>query len=437
MKNNKVIVILAFIILIPLAWYKLFADSTAMEKEYNNYLKLAREKSEMGITVKADEYYSRALDLHTSYNILVERIQMYWDNNALGKYEELSEDLVDSYPDRKKGYELLAKLYYSEGSYKEVFKLQDLLAKHKKSSDILNEMCTELENEYDYDSGCSYNDAGEFYNGLEVVSNKEGKKGYVNVIGKTAVSCVYEQVSPFNSNGLAGVTDSKGASYIIDTAGNKQYADSKKRNISFIGYISYGYFPVEIDGKYYISDLDFNFTEKSYDFIGVYDGTCAPAYDGEKWFFIDVSGEKISDKTYDDILLDEKNTAFVSERAFVKNGDSYIMIDHKENQVGDEKFENARLFLTEEYAAVKQNNLWGYVDISGSMAIEAAYMDARSFANGYGAVNDLGTWVFINAKEEQKITGDFEDARSFSSNMTAFVIENGKWRIIKLIKYNH
>lgn len=437
MKNNKLIIILAFIILLPLSWYKLYTDSQSLEKQYNQYLDAAREKANMGITKSADEFYLKALDVYNSYDIQVERINMYWDNQMYRKYEELCKKLIDAYPKKAEGYELLSDYYYREGSYKEIYQLQDSLNKRKKTSDKLDKLCKELENQYSVAMGCSYQDMGYFYNGYSIVSDKEGALGYINTVGEVQISCKYAKVSPFNSDGYAGVTTAAGESYIIDRAGDKQFVDPQERKITDIKYICMGYSAMQVDGKYHISDLKFNMSEKSFDDMGTYDGNYVPVCEQGKWFFVNIDGEKISDHVYEDIIMDEKGIAFNSGVAFVKTDGSYIMIDTEEKQVGNDKFDDAHPFYTGEDTAIKQNNLWGFINTKGEITIKPQYMDARPFSNGYAAVNTEGIWSFINKANEAKIIGDFTDAKAFSSSMTSAVLIDGKWKVIKILKNNH
>ncbi|MBE5927099.1 MAG: WG repeat-containing protein [Lachnospiraceae bacterium] len=437
MKNTKLIVIIAILVLIPLSWYKMYSDSAEKEKEYNIYLTEARKKSEMGLVSAADSYYEAANKLYTSYDILIEQLQMYLDNEQPGSFAKKTEEVIKKYPKKIKAYEMLAEYYKSTGQYKEIYVLNDRVSKYKLSSKVIDELCREFENEYTYATACSYYSVGEFYNGYAIVQNKEGMYGYVNGIGELSLSCQYLDANPFNSDGLAGVTDFKGKSYIISNSGEKKYVDPEKRDIKELGYICYGRFSVKLDDKYYISDLNFNFSEKSYEFIATHDGKLAAAYDSGEWFFVNEKGERVSNKVYEYIKLDEKGIAFVNDRAFVKVDGKYIMIDSNENQIGKESFEDVYPFFGQAEASVKINNLWGYVDVNGTITIEPQYLDARPFAYGYAAVNKDGVWMYINSENEPTITGEFTDAKEVSGYMTAFTYIDGRWKLLKLIKYNH
>lgn len=437
MKNTKLIVIVAILVLIPLSWYKMYSDSAAKEKEYNMYLAEARKNSKMGLVSAADSYYASANKLYKSYDILIEQLQMYLDNEQYNSFAKKSEEIIEAYPKKVKAYEMTAEYYKNTGQYKEIYRLNDIFTDNKLSSEVMDELCKEFENEYTYAIACSYFSVGEFYNGYAIVENKDGMYGYVNGVGELALSCNYLDANPFNSDGIAGITDGKGNSYIIDTKGNKKYVDSEKRDIQELGYICYGRFSVKLDNKYYISDLNFNLSEKSYEFIGTHDGKMAAAYDSGEWFFVNEKGERISDKSYEDIKLDEKGIAFVNDRAFVKVDGSYIMIDSNEKQIGKDTYEDAYPFFGQYETCVKIDNLWGYVNVEGKITIKPQYFDAKPFAYGYAAVNNSGEWMYINLENKPTITGEFTEAKQVSGYMTAFTFVDGRWKLLKLIKYNH
>ena len=437
MKQIRILVILAFIVLLPLSWYKLYDDAKKSENQYNEYIELARDKASMGIVSFASEQYDLALKLYDNYDLDIEYTQMYYDNGYYGPFEDKCENLIDKYPKKLKAYEMLAKYYNETEEYDEVYILQDKLKKRKIKSGIIDEYCELLKYQYDFARSCSYFDVSNFYSGYAMVKNKDGYWGFVDKQGNLTVSCIYKNVSPFNWEGMAGVTGFNNESYIINASGTKIYADKEKKEITSIGYISEGYMSIVIGEKYYVSNLDFEILSEGFDFIGAFTNGNAPAKNGDEWFFINTEGKKISENKYKDIILDDKMSAYVNDRAFVKAKDAFIMIDIEENQVGSQSYEDAKLFYSSELTSVKVNQLWGYIDLEGNMVIKPIYNEARPFFAEYAAVKIKDGWKYMDKEEQYLIEGEFEDAKEFYSSNTVFVKVDGRYKLLKIIKYNH
>ena len=71
------------------------------------------------------------------------------------------------------------------------------------------------------------------------------------------------------------------------------------------------------------------------------------------------------------------------------------------------------------------------------MCIEAQYEDARSFSNGLAAVKVNGLWGFIDLSGEMVIEPAFLDAKDFTTQGTVYVLTGDEWELLILYKYNH
>lgn len=433
--NMKILVVIAFVGLLPLSWYRMFSDSEAKETQYKEYLQVAREKSAMGITKVAKEYYDQAFTLNKSYEIQCEVARMYLDNGEIDKYVGYCLDLVGGYPKEVLAYEYLAEHYYITEQYAEIFKMQDALKKRKGVSEKINTYCDELQYEYT-ETTTDFTEVLGASSGYIGVHDEKKGWGFTDLSGKL-MGYGYAAISPYNAAGYAGVTDKEGRSYIVDSSNEKIYVDPEKRNITFIGYITNTNFPIVMDGKYYTCDLKFNISEKSYDYISSFNYSKAAARQGDTWFFIDTSGERISDKTYEDIKVDDCGLIYMAERNFVKKDGYYQLIDINETVVSEQKYEDAWAFVGTEPTAVKMDGKWGYIDATGTVVIQPQYHQARPFSNGFAGVYDLMEWKYINEKNEVVIAGQFDEIREFTSKKTAFVKYGAKWKVIILTKYNY
>mgnify|MGYP006334487577 CR=1 FL=1 len=151
---------------------------------------------------------------------------------------------------------------------------------------------------------------------------------------------------------------------------------------------------------------------------------------------MDASGKDYTGKSYQGVVMDEKEIVYRNGRVFVYDGSGYRMIDSSGKEYGH-SFEDARTFNDATYAAVKVNGKWGFVNKEGEMVIDPVYDDARSFSNGLAAVMIDGAWGFIDKNGELVINAIFCDAKDFSAKGTAYVHDGKYWRLLVLYKYNH
>ena len=71
----------------------------------------------------------------------------------------------------------------------------------------------------------------------------------------------------------------------------------------------------------------------------------------------------------------------------------------------------------------------------GTVVLEPAYEDARSFSKGYAAVKENGKWGYINTDGEWLIPAQFETAGPVSRAGTAFVGNSAGTHLLKLKRY--
>jgi len=77
------------------------------------------------------------------------------------------------------------------------------------------------------------------------------------------------------------------------------------------------------------------------------------------------------------------------------------------------------------------------VNNAGEEIISPQYEDARSFSNGFAAVKQDEKWGYINLQGEMVIEPQFIDVRDFTASGSALVLVGGDWRLLRLYQYNH
>ncbi|NVO10751.1 MAG: WG repeat-containing protein [Bacteroidales bacterium] len=92
------------------------------------------------------------------------------------------------------------------------------------------------------------------------------------------------------------------------------------------------------------------------------------------------------------------------------------------------QFNNARSF-SQALAGVQIEKKWGFIDLGGFLKISDQYEAVGDFSNDLAPVKKNGKWGFIDKNNNLAIDFQFEDAQNFSDNRAA-VMFGGKWGFI-------
>jgi len=153
--------------------------------------------------------------------------------------------------------------------------------------------------------------------------------------------------------------------------------------------------PAKKDGKYgYISKTGEVVIDFQYDIAKgfVLDFDIARVIINGKWAWIDVDGNIVLGPQDDEIPI--PGLYYEQGLAVVHRNNLYGYMDTKGRMAIDHKFHAAESF-SEGLAAVLVGTKWGYVDTTGNICIEPAYDSAGSFTGGVAKVERNGKWGFV------------------------------------------
>ena len=168
-------------------------------------------------------------------------------------------------------------------------------------------------------------------------------------------------------------------------------------------------------GKFVFSD--------EYEYIGKYCEGLARVRYGEKIFFTDLNGIRISDKSFQDAYDFQEGKAAVR----ADNG-LWGFINNKGDVVIDCKFHGVNDF-SEGLAAVRISDQWGFMNETGKVIIPCRYDEVRNFSEGLAAVRQEGQWGFIDQYGNMITTFRFDEVRDFNESYAA-VRQKDKWGFI-------
>ena len=112
----------------------------------------------------------------------------------------------------------------------------------------------------------------------------------------------------------------------------------------------------------------------------------------------------------------------------------YSFIDKQGQSLGNMSWSDARDF-SDGMAAVaikgaNGDNVWGFIDASGEMAVPPQWVAVSDFRNGYASAYDGKVYRFIDKTGRQAVPGEWEATGSFSTEGYAVVKTDGECNII-------
>lgn len=434
MKKYRNFIPIVLTVLMVMSWVLLVKDAVAVENQYNSYLTEARKYAENGITKYAIENYEAALDIKDDVDIYVEVADYYKSQGKSNEYMAWCKAFFEKYPTNKKAYECILDGYLENKDYESCYDILETAEKRNVSSDYIKEIRNNIKYVYKLDFN-TYDDVGIYSNNFCPVKSKD-VWGFVDRYGNQRIACKYTNVGAYTQTNYVSVVNSDNEAYFIDKTGSKVLV-SKEKYLQFGLLVDNIIATQKTNEKYTYVNSDFENLFGEYDYASTMNNGIAAVKVDEKWNIIDKNGKNVTNNSYVDVILDEKQIVFRSDRMFVATEtDNYIMVDSSGKQIGSLVFEDAKLFASDAPTAVKIDGKWCYVDINGNLISDKTYSDARAFTNGLAAVCIDGKWGFIDESEAIVIEPVFFGAKDFNEKGSCFVQTGDKWQLLKLYRLN-
>lgn len=247
--------------------------------------------------------------------------------------------------------------------------------KNGKNSGFLNE---NLESVFNSEQTIATNVCEDF-----VIYTHDKKYGFINIKTGDIIEAKYETAYDF-SEGLAGITEN-GRLGFIDTGGN-----------------------IVIEAKYSSKGLNYFKEGKCY----VRDSDGVPGY------YIDKTGKKAIDKSFG------YGMPFYENRAFVKEGDGWYIIDEKGNLVFDRVLgvynETVPGRFADGKATVIVDNKYGVIDSDGNFVIYPDFDELLNLSGGCVVFKKDGKYGYMKADGTVIIKPIYDYLGGFKHGLAAF-----------------
>lgn len=436
MKKYRTIVPIVLVVLMVASVYSLISNGISQKQELEKILNKAQSCQEQGLYEKATDYYGEAIQLEDKLEYYLVVADMYFDIEKYDYCKKWCEEALVKFPNESRPYERMVAVCLAEERFSEAYETLENFDGRGLVSDVMEKYRSKMEFLY-YTEYVAHEQVR--YSGTEYVAVGDDEVwGLATVKGAVSIVPKLEKVGYF-ANNMVAVCDTEGIWYFMNANGEYLYnlSNAIDGEITEVGVYNEDFFPVCVNGKYCYYDLNLEKKLGEYDYAGAFHEGVAAVKRGDSWQIINTEGEPINKETYGDIILDERGVCCQSERIFVKKQEGYILIDKEGKQIGTECFEEAKLFAGDDYAAVMQDEMWGYVSTSGEMLIEPRYQDAKSFSLKLAAVCEDEKWGYIDIDGNMIYEEEYAECLSFSKYGTAYVKNEQGWKLIKLYKYNH
>lgn len=421
-------------VLLGLAWYVTISSWLGNEGKYRNYLEEAKRLEGKGLYIDAVSVYEQAKALRPDTLELEEYIADAY--LAMGNYSAYKQQLgmiIDAYgpveADVKKAYEFY-RAYSSEDGL--IDYLVDLYAKYP-DSDLVKEYYNSIKGVY-REMYLSFDSIETFF-GKSAAFTQSGKKGLLNVEGKIAVEAVYDEIL-YNGRDTDRVTVKDGEDYYFINGSGYKTAEPEEE-YDYIGFYSSDRILAGKNGKF--GYLDGSLREKiGFEFDAAsafYNGTAA-VKKGDKWALINEKGEPLTEYLYEDVALNSRSYCNVNDVIWVKQNGNWLLVNEKGEAVGTESYEGVKAFESGQPCAVCRDGKWGYADGAGSLVIDCAYQDAKSFSGGFAPVKNNGLWGYIDRENYLMVPYSFREAGQMTSGGVAPVSHGEIWTLIELKALN-
>lgn len=431
-------IIILFWGLLGLGWFTSLSSMLNDPKDYQIHIEKAKELEEKGIYIDAITEYQEAFAYsEDNADLLRKMANDYLMINETSDYVATLKKAIELKTDgSKEALDDLMQYYIEQNSVEKAVKYIYGYIQNAPDVEYAQEWFLKLKGSYK-ELYCRYDEMLGMYNDYMVV--KSGNYySIIDIAGSRLLDVSYKELTPFFSNGYARTLNEKGEVIYIDVNGlTRVVPDEKYKNL---GVLNDSRISASLKEKYgYLDERGEPVTKFKWDGITSFSDGVGLAKLKGKWAIISESGKEKTEYIYDGVVTDEYGIACRQGCLFVKKGKYYKLINKKGKELSSEKYDDAKIFTNDGYAAVCKNGKWGFVDRDGKLVINYQYEDALSFSNGYAAVCIDDMWGYIDTDNNLIIDANFLEATSFSSEGSVAVKvqmddekQTEEWHLIKL-----
>ena len=434
-RTLPIIILLALLGGLIMSWSNVLSFAGREEREFKSLVKKAEEYEKKEIYIDAVAQYEKALAMRPdNYEVAMKIVELYSDeklaNNA--KYLRACENANRIKPKEQEPYRLIIDYYRETGAiakeYETIKKAIEKAGLTDYQERLLEIKSSNAEVYLKYEEISTYHriDGKEY-----AVAKLDGE---LMLITKDAVvlSGDYEKIGLLGGNVIP--VKQGGEWFYVTREGYKKRVPEKKAE--YLGTFANGYAPACVDGVYGYYSTTMKASHFEYDYAGPFEGNVATVCKDGKWKLINSSFDDVGEKKHEGILLDEFGYGTTYGVYFAKE-DGKLYVYSKTGKRLSDGFEDAKLFASNEPAAVKVNGKWTFVSQKGKLLESPQYEDAESFNLGFAPVKIDGKWGVIDEEYNLLVEPLYDSMTPFGSDGTSIVTRDGITMMLKMLVVNY
>lgn len=435
-KYTSFILFIVMTLLLVFSWSSVLSYNDKIEAEVQLHLDNAEKLEKKEVYIDAVSEYESVLRLRPSdYEIAMKIVELYDKLDNTKSYITALENAIACSKDQWEPYKMLSDYYIESAEYSHAYSVlrdaQDNIGDNdeiKKRLITVMKQYTTVPIKYESVQAFHYLDKKSTVGYAKISLN--GKYGILSTTNTVVYPCEYDDIGFISENLIPIYINNE--YYYLDGNGNRKLVPDEKAD--FMGTFQNGYAPASFNGVYgYIDKIldQYNF---EYSYAGPFSNEIAAVQKNGKWAVINSTLEYVTDFEFDDVLLDEYGFCTENGLFFAKKNNRYFLYN-KEGKCLSEGFEDAKMFVSDEAAAIKLNGKWGYVSADGEITIQPKYDDACSFNVGYAPYKSGSKWGCMNLNGDVLIEPCFDRLDSFAKNGFAYAEQDGEKKFIVVTIY--
>ena len=430
MKRSHLLTIVLLVFLMVAGWLNvLTADADAATNEQKLHMESADKYFDKGLFWKAGQEYLEALSntgTEENWQIMLDAFASSYaqGDDCYTEYLSAAQAAVSAYRNNENFLMQLISLYTDDDNYAQALSILNQARNSGLESPAVLDKILEVSYAFEL-LWEDYDQIGSFTNGY-ISASSDGEYFYVDTTGSSERIRGISGLGPMGEDGIRTFVLEDKLTF-QDEAGVPQ--GFVTGSIEEIGVYAEGLIPVKVNGSvsYYnlIGEKQFG----SYERAGTFCLSRAAVCKDNKWYLVDSTGS-LSDESFEDIVLNEDGTWTDNGIMLAKTGGKYRLYDTNLEPVCDGAWDAVDVVCKDSPIAFCVNGKWGYMDSEGTVLIEPAYTNAKSFSNGLAAVSNGSLWGFIDVNGNLVIDYQFQDADYFTEAGCCMVLTDTGWKML-------
>ncbi len=429
------ILMIVILCMLLISWKNVLGYYSSITESYQSHIEKAEAYMEKKIYIDAVSEYELALKVKSDdYDTAMKIVDLYDNLENENGWIKACQNAMAAEPSQSKPYLMLADYYIENSRFQDAYSILKKAEQNLEELTEINQRIISIKGKYEleslrYDTITPFFYSDNLKTGYAVVSSEQ-EKGVIDTSRSITATIKYEDIG-LPGQEVTPVCREQEWYYINEDGYRKLVPDTPAE---YLGTFHNDYAPAKINGVYGYLDKKMQEIHFEYEYTGCFaNGLAAVKKDG-KWAVINSSFENVTGFDFDEILMDEYGFCSTYNVFFARQGDNYYLYD-KEGKCISEAFEDAKLFASDEPAAVKRDGKWGFISQSGEVLTKFKYENADSFSLGYAPYCENGKWGCIDEKGNVLIQPTFDTLHPFSHNGYALAESDGSQQFVVITIY--